>query len=50
MNWKESWSLRKEPSNLQDAYMDFMSLCGLITASIVSISPLVTIVLVFLQF
>jgi len=50
MNWKETWSLRKEPTKLQNAYMDFMSVCGLITASIVSVSPLIAIVLVFIQF
>lgn len=50
MNWKETWSLRKEPNQWQNAYMDFMSVCGLITASIVSAAPFISIVLVFIQF
>ena len=50
MNWKETRTLRREPTKIQNTIMDIMSDCGLALAYIATISPLVTIVIVFIQF
>lgn len=47
--WKETWALRKEPTKAQNSLMEVMSMFGLITAYLVSISPLVAIVLVAVE-